>query len=502
MGARYQQPQIGVGLDQANPLTQGAYAWLPSSPLVLFGKRTVVAATENAYNSSPVGDVGVGRKWSRSANAGVDFGLNQIITQNSGVSVLVVAAPTAAASMKVPFSQRIGSGNYTQTDFVFNAATIDSLGASAGNLALTTYHAGSGGLLAAGQVDGKTHYWVAGNGPSTGYLIRDGVEQTLSTSTRMSTFTGATQKLRIGNMADDATTTYPCDDPVYLVVVWDRLLSKADAKAVSANPWQLFRQPIRITFLKAPAATGAALAVAANTAPAFGSMAFKSQPVFAVSAITAAVQGAMSFGPASRVAVNATTGDTVGSMVFKSQPVFGVAATTGQTLGSMAFKAQPSLGVNAQTAPVVGSMAFGPSARLSVSATLAPTVGNMAFVAQPKFAVAAQTAPAVGSMAFGPSSRLTVTGETAPTVGAMAFKSQPVLAVAAQTAPAVGSMAFAVSPQFGVLATLSPVVGSMAFLSGYVADIPGELCLEPRRLGTISSTIRKLGTIHFEARPL
>ena len=405
--------------------------------------------------------------------------------------------------MKVPFSQRIGSGNYTQTDFVFNATTIDSLGATAGQLALTTYHAGSGGVLAAGQVDGKTHCWVAGNGPSNGYIFRDGVKQTLLTSTRMSTFTAGTQKLRVGNMADDATTSYPCDDPVYLVVVWDRLLTEGEAKAVSDNPWQLFKPASQnIVLLKAPAATGASLAVAANTAPAVGSMAFKSQPAFSVSAITAAVQGAMAFGPASRVAVNATTGNTLGAMAFKSQPAFAVSATTGQTLGSMAFKSQPAFAVSAQTAPVVGAMSFGASARLAVNATTGNVLGNMAFLAQPKFAIVAQTALAVGAMAFGPSSRLTVAANTAPAVGSMAFKSQPVLAVAAQTAPAVGSMAFAVSPQFGVLATLSPVVGSMAFLSGYVADIPGELCLEPRRLGTISSTIRKLGTIHFEARPL
>jgi len=265
MGTRYQQPQAGVRMARGNPITRDAYAWLPSSPLILFGKRTLNAVGETAYNSSPVGDKGVARKWSRSANAGVDFGTVQPISQNAGVTVLVVAAPSSAASMKVPFSQRIGSGSYTQTDFVFNAATIDSLGATAGQLALTTYHGGSGGVLATGQVDGKTHCWVAGNGPSNGYIIRDGVKQTLAASTRMSTFTGGTQKLRIGNIADDTTTTYPCDDPVYLVVVWDRLLAETEALSVSASPWQLFESPSNVVLLRALAG-GSSATLAGNAA--------------------------------------------------------------------------------------------------------------------------------------------------------------------------------------------------------------------------------------------
>lgn len=261
------QPPTRTPADPANPITRDAYVWLPSAPLLLAGKRTLTAIGETAYNSSPVGSVGVARKWSRSANAGIDFGATQAITQNAGVTVLVVAAPTAAASMKVPFSQRIGSGNYTQTDFTFNAASIDSLGATAGQLALTTYHAGSGGVLAAGQVDGRTHCWVAGNGPGNGYIFRDGIKQALSTSTRMSTFAAGVQKMRIGNIADDTTTTYPCDDPVFLIIVWDRLLSEAEAQVASAYPWQLLLPERRTLFI--PASVGGTTQVTSDTVASY-----------------------------------------------------------------------------------------------------------------------------------------------------------------------------------------------------------------------------------------
>jgi hypothetical protein len=251
-----QQPQQAVGIDLGNPIARGAYAWTPHNPRQLVGARTVQAFGETAYNSSPVGDKGVARKWSRSANAGVDFGTQQIITQNSGVTVLVVAAPTSAATMKVPFSQRVAGGSYTQTDFVFNSSSIDSLGATAGTVVLTTYHSAPGGVKADSQIDGKTHCWIAGNGSANGYIYRDGVKQTLSTSTRISTFYNASQKLRVGNMGDDASTTHPCDDPVYLVVVWDRLLSEAEAKTVSENPWQIFKPIPRRIFVPVSAGGG------------------------------------------------------------------------------------------------------------------------------------------------------------------------------------------------------------------------------------------------------
>lgn len=283
------QPQQFVR-NSGTDLMRGAYIWTPHNPRQLVGPRVVQATAETAYNNSPVGDKGVARKWSRSANAGVDFGTTQIITQNSGVTVLVVANPTSAATMKVPFSQRLASGAFTQTDFLFNSDGLDSLGATAGSVTLTTYHAASGGVRATSQIDGQTHCWVAGNGTANGYIFRDGVKQTLANSMRTSTFTVSTQKLRIGNIGDDASTTYPCDDPVYLVVVWDRLLSETEARSVSENPWQVF-QPIPRRIFVPVSAGGGTTTVTADHAASYtitGSVAADASAAYAIrSAVTA-----------------------------------------------------------------------------------------------------------------------------------------------------------------------------------------------------------------------
>lgn len=357
-------PQHAVEIDQSNPLSQGAYAWLPSSPRLLIGKRPVSASGETG-NSSPVGDAGIARKWLRASGAGVDFGVQQIITQNRGVTVLIVAAPTAGANMKVPFSQRIGSGNYTQTDFVFNAATIDSLGAASGNLALTTYHAGSGGLLATGQVDGKRHCWVAGNGPTNGYIFRDGVKQTLATSTRASTFTGATQKLRIGNMADDTTTTYPCDDPVYLVIVWDRLLSEAEAEIACANPWQILKPAGGIDIaLQAIFAAAGVSAVASGQAQTDGSAAIA--PKIGLAGVGIAVATATA-APATTIPLSAAgfnvtggTGNDIASVTIDAAGIARAAAQAGLSANILqaAAAAAQSAG-NGALAVILAALAAG-----------------------------------------------------------------------------------------------------------------------------------------------
>lgn len=268
MGVRYQQPQHGVQIDWTNPLLKKAVVWTPFGPTVLAGSK--LAGTETQYDSAPVGKIGVGRKWKRMANAGVDFGASKIIT-GAECTILVVAAPANVAAIKVPFSQRVGSGSYQQIDFLFNA-TGDGLSAAAGNVELLNYDGGSRGITATSQTDGNPHCWVVSNSTTLGYLFRDGVKQALTQNVRSTSSQAAgAQKIRVGNIADDASTTYPHDDPLYLLIVWDRQLSEEEAEPLSANPWQVFSNIDNLALLFAQASGSLATAAAAGSATASGS---------------------------------------------------------------------------------------------------------------------------------------------------------------------------------------------------------------------------------------
>lgn len=233
------QPQYPVEIDWGHPAAQNAVIWTPWSPSILYGNRIVYGTEASIAGMSPT-KAGVGRRWSRVGNAGVSFGVKQIITQNTGMTALVVAAPVNAAAMKCAFSQRIGSGAFTQTDVVFNASD-DALTASAGAFTLLNYHNGNAVVRATGQTDGAIHSWVASNSTTAGYLYRDGVPQTLGTNSRSSTLVNTSQELRIGNLAADSSANYAHDDPLLLVVIWDRQLPQELARELSANPWQIFR---------------------------------------------------------------------------------------------------------------------------------------------------------------------------------------------------------------------------------------------------------------------
>jgi hypothetical protein len=230
-------------VDLSNPLSNGAFVWSPFQPDRLIGARTVLMSSETAYLSSPIGRHGVGRQWTRSANAGVNFGLQQIITQNTGVTVLVVAAPRAASALKVPFSHRSAGGAFIQTELVFNSQDVAGIaGATASAVMLASYNSFGRAVVAQNQLDGQAHCWVTGNGATDGYIYRDGVEQTLSFSNRINfALTDSTARTRIGNIADDGGTTYPHDDPLFLVIVWNRLLTRPEAQSAALNPWQIFR---------------------------------------------------------------------------------------------------------------------------------------------------------------------------------------------------------------------------------------------------------------------
>lgn len=493
MTKRYQQPQSGGQIDWANPLTRGlSFASTGANDFDYAKKAALVYTPVSGTFSTQVTAQGVG-----SVNTGATCykKTNTDVFGNGDVTALFIGSPTSGGSnpsMALRQSGDVGS--------VFLSANSDENdNYVSGQLCLRLLQSGvnRSSVKAAGAIDGSLSCYVIGKSAGSGFAYKNGIPLTATTSgTLAGSPTAVADTINVGTNETNGSMAFGA--PLVAVYVWKRRLTDSEIRSISSNPWQVVKAPVEPTLLKTPGATGSAFSVNAQTAPAVGSMAFKSQPAFALNATTAAVVGSMAFGPASRVAVAGNTAPTIGAMAFKVHPVFGVAAITGPTLGAMAFKAQPSLAVNAQTTPVVGAMSFGAASRLSVSAALAPVVGGMAFAAQPKLAVVAQTAPAVGSMAFGPSSRLAINAQTAPVVGSMAFKSQPAFAVFANTAQVVAAMAFVPVPRINIAAILTNCRGNMGFIVGPTPnDSPGMFDAGVSRKTTFACTIA--ATMKFTA---
>ena len=177
------------------------------------------------------------RAWSRNASAGALFGTFQHVT-GLEITVAVVAAPVASSNRKVAFSQRTSGSNYAQFVFGFNIDDI-SVSALSGGIGLVSRNTspGGGAVGSPSQFDGSPHAWVLANGVNDGYVYRDGVAQTASPNARATgTVWTSAQATAIGNIGDYTTDgAFVCDDPIYLVIVWPRVLPADQAQRLSAD---------------------------------------------------------------------------------------------------------------------------------------------------------------------------------------------------------------------------------------------------------------------------
>lgn len=243
-----QQPQEVVG--PAVKLGPDALVWSAVNPTLLLGAAS--PAGSDASGTMRIGTPGIGRSWTRTANAGSLFGTFQHVT-GLDVTVAVVAAPVASTNRKIAWSQRTSGSNAAQFLLGFNIDGGTSVSALSGGIGLVSRNTApsGGGVGASSQCDGLPHAWVLANGVNDGYVYRDGVLQTVSPNARATgTVWTSAQVTRIGNIGDYATDgAFVCDDPIYLVIVWPRVLPADYAQRLSAdlarNPWSLF-EPRRI----------------------------------------------------------------------------------------------------------------------------------------------------------------------------------------------------------------------------------------------------------------
>ena len=222
-------PAIDLGPD--------ALLWSAAHPQLLIGAANRLATSEGSPLVRP-GPLGMARAWSRNASAGALFGTFQHVT-GLEVTAAVVAAPVASANRKIAWSQRTSGSNAAQFVFGFNIDGSTSVSALSGGISLVSRNtSGSGGELgASSQFDGLPHAWVLANGANEGYIYRDGVAQTVSPNYRaFGTVWTSAQATAIGNIGDYTTDgAFVSDDPIYLVIVWPRVLPADQARRLSAD---------------------------------------------------------------------------------------------------------------------------------------------------------------------------------------------------------------------------------------------------------------------------
>ena len=221
-------PAIDLGPD--------ALLWSAAHPQLLIGAANRLATSEGSPLVRP-GPLGMARAWTRTANAGSLFGTFQHVP-GTDLTVAVVGAPVASATeRKVAFSQRTSSGSFPQHYVGFNSTS--SVTVSSGLIVLTQRNTGAtfSAVEASSQVDGALHAWVLANGTADGYIYRDGVAQTLTKNVRTTgTIFDSSQKTRIGNIGDYTTGgAFVSDDPIYLIIVWPRVLPEDQAQQLSAD---------------------------------------------------------------------------------------------------------------------------------------------------------------------------------------------------------------------------------------------------------------------------
>jgi hypothetical protein len=227
-----QQPQVAVGVDWSNPLTNGL--------ILLYNPATNYEAASSVVGSlvtAPLFGIGSAGRYSASNGAGYVALNNTKFPSNAGRSFFSVFSVGASAFN----ASRIAEGNSTnfQTYEVYrsgsnllsnlNNVTQVTLGTITPIMTLSGV---LGGSVSSFILNGKTRVtsnWTAPSWSSPHHLY---VNAAMSGSVSSA---GGFQ---------------------YLVALWSRSLSNAECLALNANPWQLFDPLNRPVFAPSVAAAG------------------------------------------------------------------------------------------------------------------------------------------------------------------------------------------------------------------------------------------------------
>lgn len=245
------QPATRVQINWRSPFARGlSFAFLPTQG----GNELVYGFTGTTSTISVSGGNDGSLAWSpaNETGAGIAYG-------NVGLSCpmmtpmwsfLSVCAPRSQAKDKFLVCGGYSSGGLADVGPIFNHTASDTTFAGAVTLYQyqggSTYSVDSNGAVITGRM--STYSGSIENGVG-GLVYVDRVPVTGGSSFAAGPMTPSVNaNLFIGRFATNSTSSLSFDDPISLIVLWDRYLQAEEHQELHENPWQLFAPVRRLAY--------------------------------------------------------------------------------------------------------------------------------------------------------------------------------------------------------------------------------------------------------------
>lgn len=332
------QPQYPVRVDQGNPLTKGLQdVAVLGNTLRWNAARNTFLSSNGTVNSDPRGPIITTDATAYSVPGGYAVPPITVV-----VGFIRLGAPTSGNhALWISKDDTTGnSGLYFRYE---DAGTLTVLKSQTANIGSGSFTVKPGGSLLGVTID-SGNFALYGDGD----LVASG--------THGQTFTSVTPV--IGSESSEALEDHP-NGVFYFYAAWNRVLTAAEFKALSLNPWQIFEDRKQNIYVSAASGVSAALTGQSITVAAGNLTAAITAPITGQSVPLG--QGTVTVDPGGVSA--ALTGQSVGVALGSLTPIVSV-ALTGQaiplSLGTMvpAFeRAITGQGVTAALGSMVGAVA-------------------------------------------------------------------------------------------------------------------------------------------------
>lgn len=240
-------PSGTIAVNHGNSISSGLVVAVP-----VLGKVTLTdlisgkTAIPTAGTSTDVsGGYGGGLKFPASTTDVADFGNFQPIP-NSDYTVLVVANPPSGVQGVL-----LGQADSSVAGFVIlETNSNDAANGAPGFMSSTVFNGSvfgsddgaraiSSGTYHVGMIDGNYHAFAGRVASGVASVATDGAITTANSTAVGGTFTNTNQHFAIGNLGNFTGGTFSANATIVLVLVWNRALSDAELKSITAQPFQV-----------------------------------------------------------------------------------------------------------------------------------------------------------------------------------------------------------------------------------------------------------------------